>query len=86
MPSTATEKANCEVLKRAVRNGHIALMVCHDRATKERIPTLCAMHVPESAPEGTELEVEFIPIAKLFTQDPYKELLPPTEEEKDAPK
>ena len=88
MALTDAEKANFETLKRAVRNDDLALMECTDRATNERVPTLCAaelVEASEDAPEGTEPEMQFIPIAKLFTQDPYKELLPPAEGEEGDP-
>jgi len=63
-------KANFETIKRAVRNGDVALMSCTDKDTGEMVPVLCAVELHGG-------EYEFKPLAKLFNGNPYEEVLPP---------
>tara|TARA_Y100000296_G_scaffold81251_1_gene108120 strand:- start:235 stop:483 length:249 start_codon:yes stop_codon:yes gene_type:complete len=80
MAITEAQKAIYENLRQAVRDDSLALLECTDRATQEAVPALCVVQVVESEVEGEENEYEFYPLAKLFTTDPYVELLPPTDD------
>lgn len=65
--------SNFQTLIRAVKNGDIALLECTDAATGDKVVAVCAVQV-----DG--LEVEMLPIAKLFNGNPYDELVPPAVE------
>ena len=67
-------RANFETLARAFASGHAALVDCTDRRTGEQVPTVCAV-----AFDGEQYVIT--PFARLFTMDPYDDLLPPGAEE-----
>ena len=66
---------NLETLKRACYNGDLALVSCKLRATGAEVIVVCAM---ERNADGT---ISPKPLAKLFDDNPYEELLDPTQEE-----
>lgn len=63
-------KGNFETLKRAVKDGNIALMECTDSKTGQPVYTVCAV-------QRTSGSFEMVPLAKLFDGNPYEELTPP---------
>lgn len=63
-------KADFNTLLQAAKNGHLVLLDCQDKATGQSIPTICALDY-----DGHEYT--FIPLAKLFTGNPYDEMNPP---------
>lgn len=66
-------KANFEMLLRAAQGSDLALLACTDAKTGEHVPTLVAVHYDEATEEYV-----MTPVAKLFTGNPYDEILPPT--------
>jgi hypothetical protein len=62
-------KKNFETLRRAVKNGDAALMDCRLRETGESVAVICAVN--------SGGDYEFIPLARLFDDDPYQLLDPP---------
>jgi Family of unknown function (DUF6117) len=65
------DKKNFQTLLNAASNGHLALLECLDAASGETRSVVCAVnHVGE--------EYEFVPLAKLFTGNPYDEITPLT--------
>jgi hypothetical protein len=67
-------KSHLENIQRAVRYGHIALMAMKDQATG--IPTPVVVAIAPDQGGGT-----IYPLAKLFTANPYLELVPPVQQE-----
>lgn len=67
---TEAERANFQTIEQAGRNSDLALMECEDKAG-ERVPVLCAVYFDEG-------EYVFVPLARLFTSNPYDDLTPPT--------
>jgi len=65
------EKANFETLNQATLNGDVCIMECKDKKTGERVPVVCAVNRLANG------EMEFAPLAKLFTGNPYDEVEPP---------
>lgn len=63
------QKANFKTLKRAFADGNVALMECTD-SHGNTIPVVCAVQR-----DGDDYI--FVPLAKLFTSNPYDELNPP---------
>jgi Family of unknown function (DUF6117) len=66
-------KENLETIIAAAQAGHLALMECKDKATGDLVTVLCAVNF-----DGREYEM--VPLAKLFADNPYNELNPPTAE------
>ena len=66
---------NFETLKRAVRNGDLALIHCSDKATGKPVAVLAAMQPPQV--RGGEITI--VPLGKMFDGNPYEELLDPIE-------
>lgn len=67
---------NFNTLIRAVKSGEICLVACTDSKTGETVPTICAMsHLPNG-------DYDLVPLAKMFTGNPYEELCPPDTNEK----
>lgn len=64
-------QANFETLERAFKNGDVCLVACTDTATGKLVPTICMVNVhPDSQ------EIELVPVAKMFTSNPYDEVTP----------
>ncbi len=71
-------RSNFDTLRQAALNNDLALMDCRHRDTGEPIAVLCAAH---RCPRG---EIEFVPLATLFNDNPYEFLVPPTASKTDA--
>lgn len=70
MAISEVHKKNFETLERATKNGDIALMECTDKKTGSSVNVICAVYQNEG-------EYVFVPLAKLFNNNPYDELNPP---------
>lgn len=62
---------NFETLLRAADNGDLCLLECTDWATGKPVMAVCAVQQDDD-------ELMFVPIAKLFDGNPYKEIAPPS--------
>lgn len=62
-------KNNFETLKQAAVHGDLALMECQSSATGKPVMVLCAVNRNRD-------ELEFVPVAKLFSGNPYDEVSP----------
>jgi hypothetical protein len=71
MPLTAGYKQNFETLRRAIVAGDAALMECQLAATGEVVAVVCA------ANRLSEGGAEFVPLATLFSGNPYTTVNPP---------
>jgi hypothetical protein len=73
MKLSEAHKENFRILLEAVRNNDIVLLDCAKAENpEEQVATICAVNrVPESD------ELEFVPLATLFNENPYDVLLPP---------
>ncbi len=65
------QKKNFETLRRAMLAGDAALMECQLAATGEQVAVICAAN---RAADGT---IDFVPLAMLFQDDPYRTVTPP---------
>ena len=65
------QKKNFETLRRAVLARDAALMECQLAATGEQVAVICAAN---RAPDGA---IDFVPLAMLFPDDPYRTVNPP---------
>ncbi len=63
-------KANFTTLQRAFNNDDVCLVACTDRVTGQLVPTLCMVNVIDD-------EIQLVPVAKMFTGNPYDEVDPP---------
>ena len=63
--------ANFETLKRASKNGDLALMECTDAKTGQYTAVICCVQR-----EGNG-DYSMVPVARMFDGNPYDELLPP---------
>lgn len=66
------DRANFKTLQRAATDDSLALMSCQDKATGKYVAVVCAVNY-----NGEDEEFEMVPIAKLFTGNPYDELISP---------
>ncbi len=71
MPLSAGYKQNFETLRRAIVAGDAALMECQLAATGEVVAVVCA------ANRLSDGGAEFVPLATLFSGDPYTTVNPP---------
>ena len=69
--------SNFDTLQRACRNGDVVLLECTDAKTGEPAYAVCAVNRDAG-------EFHFVPIAKMFNGNPYKELVPPDPQLVDA--
>lgn len=67
LPSDA--KTNFNTLLRAAVAGHLALLDCSDKDGAQ-VPTIVAINKVDGS-------YEFVPLARMFTGNPYDELMPP---------
>jgi Family of unknown function (DUF6117) len=65
------DKQNFETILNAAKHGDLALLECVDSASGATLSVVCAVNR-----KGEELE--FVPLAKLFSGNPYNEVTPPT--------
>ncbi len=61
---------NFDALHRAFDDGAACLLECHERATGRPVYVICAVNRRGD-------EVELVPFATLFNDNPYDMLLPP---------
>ena len=71
MSLSAGYKQNFETLRRAIVAGDAALMECQLAATGEVVAVVCA------ANRLSDGGAEFVPLATLFSGDPYTTVNPP---------
>ena len=71
MPLSVGDKQNFETLRRAMRAGDAALLECQSVATGLPVAVICAAN--RLAGGGAE----FVPLATLFTDNPYRAVNPP---------
>ena len=69
-------KPNFETLKRAFESGHVCLMDCILKSTKEHVAVICAVQPVK----GSE-DVDTIPFAMFFNGNPYEMLISPLQSE-----
>lgn len=65
------DRRNFDTILKAARNGDLALLECVDTASGEKRSVVCAVNRDGDG-------FAFVPLAKLFTGNPYDELTPPT--------
>jgi len=75
------EKANFKTVQKAAKAGQLALLECTDAKTGNRVPVIVAVNVTRQPDEEA---YEFIPLARMFTGNPYDEVLPPDARRADA--
>ena len=69
-------RSNLDTIVRAAENGDLAILECSRRLTGEPVPVLVAVHRDETG------YFVFTPLALMFTDNPYEELIGPGEEER----
>ena len=74
MPLTIGHKTNFDTLQQAFAAGDVALMECQLASTGEVVPVICAAIRLENG------EIEFVPFAMMFNDDPYRLVNPPKPE------
>jgi hypothetical protein len=70
MAIAAGYKANFQTLNQAFKAGHVCLMECTDKGTKNKVMAICAVQMVGE-------EYEMVPFAKMFDGNPYEEIDPP---------
>jgi hypothetical protein len=76
---TKAAEASFETLRKAIVDGDACLMVCKDREHGCPVIAICAINTFPG--HGDSQEFEFVPIAKMFTGNPFVELVTPMEEQ-----
>ena len=71
MPLSVGDKQNFDTLRRAMLAGDAALLECELAATGSPVAVVCAAN--RLAGSGAE----FVPLAMLFTDNPYRAVNPP---------
>jgi hypothetical protein len=71
MPLSVGDKHNFDTLRRAMLAGDAALLACQSVATGSPVAVVCA------ANRLAEGGAEFVPLAVLFTDNPYRAVNPP---------
>ena len=64
-------RTNFDTLGSAFAVGDAALLECQLNATGKVVPVICAVN------RLVDQQIEFVPIAMLFTGDPYETVSPP---------
>ena len=64
-------KHNFETLREAISAGDAALLECQLNATGKVVPVVCAVN------RLADQQIQLVPIAMLFTGDPYETVNPP---------
>ena len=64
------DKRNFETILNAASNGDLALLECADAKSGEQRSVICAIN-------RDGMDFKFVPLAVLFTGNPYDELIPP---------
>jgi hypothetical protein len=70
-------KANFETLTKAFDNNNVCLMECIDKVTKKPVQVICMVNVIKDPNMIVKDEYEFVPVAKMFSGNPYEEVSPP---------
>lgn len=83
MPIPEHVSNNFKTLCRAVDADRVAIMECTDAKTGEPTFVICAVQIerPAIIAPGVEPEYIFVPFARLFSGNPYEEVLPPVDEQ-----
>ena len=68
---------NFETLKKAFANGDVALMECFDTKENAVVAVLCAVRRHGN-------DIEMVPFGKMFSGNPYEQLLPPDPDNKEG--
>jgi hypothetical protein len=71
MPLSVGDKQNFDTLHRAIVAGDAALLECQSVATGSPVAVICAAN--RLAGDGAE----FVPLAMLFNDNPYRAVNPP---------
>lgn len=66
--------ANFDTLQRAADNGDLAVMECTKRETGETVYVVCAVYRDEDE------MFNLVPLAQMFTGNPYEQIDPPAPE------
>ncbi|HPM82569.1 MAG TPA: DUF6117 family protein [Candidatus Anammoximicrobium sp.] len=74
MPLSVGDKQNFDTLRRAMLAGDAALLECQSVATGSPVAVICA------ANRLTGGGAEFVPLAMLFADNPYRAINPPDPE------
>lgn len=74
MPLSPSQRLNFETLQRAFLAEDAALMECQLASTGEPVAVICA------ANRLADQTVEFVPLAMMFHDNPYKMVNPPSPE------
>lgn len=61
---------NFETMKKAFANGDVCLMECFDTKEQAVVAVVCAV-------QRSGGDIEMVPFAKLFNDNPYEQLMPP---------
>lgn len=64
-------RRNFQTLLDAAENNNISLVSCTDVKTGKPSAVICAVNGPNDG------SLEFVPLAKLFDENPYEEVTPP---------
>ena len=64
------DRKNFETLQRAIRKGDACLSECRDQRTGAYVAVICALNRPKG-------DYELVPLARMFTDNPYEEVAPP---------
>jgi hypothetical protein len=70
MPLSVGDKQNFDTLRRAVLAGDAALLECQSVATGSPVAVICAANRLGGG-------AEFVPLAMLFNDNPYRAINPP---------
>lgn len=76
-------KTNFNSLKKAFKNGDVALLECRIRSTGESAYAICAINIHRQT--DCEPEIEMVPLGLIFNDDPYEMLIPASDSEFDDP-
>jgi hypothetical protein len=68
------ERANFNTLMKAAGSDHLCLLSCTLKSTGENVPVVCAVNR-----DGENFT--FVPLAMMFTGNPYDTLTPPLADE-----
>lgn len=68
---THADNANWDTIQAAFKCGRVALLECQEAATGLTVGVIVALDRDDHG------EIAFVPLAKMFTGNPYDELRPP---------
>ena len=68
-------RKNLDTIIRAATACDLAVLECQDRQTRAPVPVLVAVHQDDGG------QFVFTPLARMFTGNPYEELIGPGEED-----